>query len=155
MEVMMSDIKAVPGFPDYLISKSGEIFSTKRGSYRQLKPCVTNGFYQVSLLNKKSRRTFQLHRLVAMMFVDNPDNFNTVNHLDGNKLNNDVANLRWSNRRLNEESFSKTTLFDHIFNKKEKDLQSRLTILERVHSVCEKEPDLFYAIYKTVMTGVN
>ena len=42
-----------------------------------------------------------VHRLVAMAFIDNPNNYAEVNHIDENKCNNHVDNLEWCNRKYN------------------------------------------------------
>ena len=42
-----------------------------------------------------------IHRLVALYFIPNPENYRTVNHLDGNPLNNHVDNLEWASHKQN------------------------------------------------------
>jgi hypothetical protein len=42
-----------------------------------------------------SQNAYSLHRLVAKIFIPNPDNKETVNHKDGNKLNSKASNLEW------------------------------------------------------------
>jgi carboxypeptidase C (cathepsin A) len=66
------------------------------------------GLYQVSKMgrvqlykNNKGYKHFQIHRLVAMAFIPNPDNLPQINHKDENKANNRVDNLEWCTRKYN------------------------------------------------------
>ena len=62
-----------------------------------------NGYIYVSLcLQNKKVRTY-IHRLVANAFIPNPNNLSTVNHKDGNKHNNTVANLEWASYSDNNQ----------------------------------------------------
>ena len=45
--------------------------------------------------DNKISKQYSVHRLVAMTFIDNPNNYKIVNHIDENKLNNNVKNLEW------------------------------------------------------------
>lgn len=61
------------------------------------------GYYRVSLYdNGKSKKYFR-HRLVAMHFIDNPNEYDFVNHKDGDKSNNSVINLEWCTQSYNEK----------------------------------------------------
>lgn len=61
-----------------------------------------SAYYRVPLTNRNHIKKYYLvHRLVAMTFISNPDNFKDVNHKDGNKLNNRVDNLEWCTRSYN------------------------------------------------------
>jgi len=87
----------VPEFPDYEVSNTGRVFSVSRNGSCSLRPQNNgNGYLTVSL--RRRGRTFQryIHRLVAIAFIPNPENRPTVNHKDGDKNNNDVANLEWA-----------------------------------------------------------
>lgn len=57
------------------------------------------GYYEVTVktkrVNGKKRSIYKIHRLVAIVFIDNQDNKPQVNHIDGDKLNNHVSNLEW------------------------------------------------------------
>lgn len=55
----------------------------------------TDGYLVVNLHKYGVSSVIPVHRLVAENFLDNPDNMPTVNHKDGDKLNNDVSNLEW------------------------------------------------------------
>ena len=89
----MEDWKSIPEFSRYEISTEGNI----RSIYRTLKPHIKNGYYSIALIdNDGKRRGMLLHRIVALTYLDNPDNKQTVNHIDGNKTNNKIGNLEWA-----------------------------------------------------------
>ena len=61
-----------------------------------VKPVVSkDGYLRVRLNSTVKNTMYFVHRLVAQAFIPNPDNRPQVNHIDGNKLNNDVSNLEW------------------------------------------------------------
>ncbi len=60
-----------------------------------------NGYYMVTLYKNQTPKLCTIHRLVAKAFIDNPENKSTVNHLDGDKLNNHVDNLEWCTQQEN------------------------------------------------------
>lgn len=58
----------------------------------------SNGYIRININNK----THLLHRLIAITFIDNPNCKPQVNHIDGNKVNNNVDNLEWVNNQENQ-----------------------------------------------------
>lgn len=86
--------KEIEGYPDYVIYSDGTIFSKKLN--RPLRCDHGEGFYKTFRLNNNGKiKTFKLHRLLAQAFIPNPKNKKEVNHIDGNKLNNNLSNLEW------------------------------------------------------------
>lgn len=67
---------------------------------RELKYTLNNrGYYSVGI----KRKTYMVHRLVALAFIKNPGAKPFVNHIDGNKLNNNVTNLEWCTVQENNQ----------------------------------------------------
>lgn len=62
-----------------------------------------NGYLVVHLYRDNKGKTKYIHRLVANAFIPNPNNLSTVNHKDGNKHNNTVANLEWASYSDNNQ----------------------------------------------------
>ncbi len=84
----------------YGITDDGHVFNLERGN--ELKPFTNPKGYMLVRLGK--RDTYQVHRLVAKAFVHNSnvDTFNQVNHIDGDKANNNFMNLEWTNNSGNQ-----------------------------------------------------
>lgn len=84
-------------FDHKTIRKNGRIDNRKG---KVLQPSLDKyGYLKVVLTKNGIRKTFTVHTLVAIAFIDNPYNKPTVNHIDGNKLNNDVTNLEWATHK--------------------------------------------------------
>ena len=77
----------------YTVSDKGVVYSVK--SRKELKPAISSGYQRLSLSHEGVISSESVHRLVASAFVDNPNNYRCVNHIDGNKLNNNSSNLEW------------------------------------------------------------
>lgn len=88
--------REIDGFPDYEISNLGRVCSFK-GKYPKILKLGKNpkGYLCVNLYTDRKRVMKTIHRLVAEAFVPNPENKPQVNHIDENKLNNEVDNLEW------------------------------------------------------------
>ena len=94
-------MKRHPDHMDYIIHSDGRIYSTK-GYGRYLKPSLTEkGYESVTLMGVSGKKKYRVHRLVAEVYIPNPNKYPYVLHNDGNKLNNCVSNLRWGNDKMN------------------------------------------------------
>jgi hypothetical protein len=68
---------------------------------RILKMDIRNGYMYVSLSKNSISRKLMVHRLLAISFIDNPENKKFINHIDGDKLNNSLSNLEWCTSKEN------------------------------------------------------
>ena len=86
-------------YPNYLIYPDGKV--QNKYTKRYLKPQIDNNYFNIGVTKNKKRKTFRIHRLVALHYIPNPDNKPYIDHKDGNKLNNDINNLRWVTQQEN------------------------------------------------------
>jgi hypothetical protein len=113
IEEVWKDIKGYEGL--YQVSNLGRVKSLERtikhktcygGFYhvkgKILKPKIDkDGYFRIGLKKDKIKKYYFIHRLVAITFINNPNNFLQVNHKDENKRNNQVNNLEWCNSKYN------------------------------------------------------
>ena len=85
----------------YLIRDDGTVWSEKRN--RVLQGTVERNEYRTVYLTFNGKQyNYLVHRLVAQAFCENPNDYNVVHHIDGNKLNNCANNLEWVTRSEND-----------------------------------------------------
>lgn len=100
--------KKIKGFEDYEISNLGRLKSCKRNKENLIKGTATNGYIIVTLYanNGIIKRNFKIHQLVAMAFLEHTPNglAFVVNHIDGDKSNNDANNLEIVTNRENSST---------------------------------------------------
>ena len=93
---IMEEIWKETEFEGYFISNHGRL---KGRTNTILKQNISKtGYYTISIRPEgRNGKCFclKIHRLVALAFIPNPNNYPIINHIDGNKLNNNVSNLEW------------------------------------------------------------
>lgn len=96
----VSNLGRVRGI-DRVIVKSNGVKNKRKGFI--LNVFISQGYMSVSLSINGKTRTYRLHQLIAFAFLDHkPNGFNlVVDHIDGDKLNNDISNLRIITSRQN------------------------------------------------------
>lgn len=107
MEEIWKDIPGYEGI--YKISNLGKIKALRIWTGRMyikrevlLKPTIArNGYYRITLSNNKKVKYVNMHRLIAETFIPNPNNYSYINHIDGNKQNNNINNLEWCTQSHN------------------------------------------------------
>ena len=107
MEEIWKDIK---GFEDkYQVSNLGRIKSLERKNSRgnQIREKILkliydkDGYLLVNLYKNSKKKTYKVHRLVALAHIPNPNNYPQVNHKDENPSNNHISNLEWCTNKYN------------------------------------------------------
>lgn len=95
--------KAIPTYPGYEVSTEGQVRSLRFGKTKELSQQLssTGGYAQVRIGVQGKGRTLRVHRLVAETFLPNPNAYTEVDHIDRNRTNNRVSNLRWVTRSEN------------------------------------------------------
>lgn len=97
-------MRQITNYPKYFVTEEGKIFSTFKGSCKELKPYKSRDGYLLIRLFKESKqwKMFSLHYLVAESFIGTkPGESYQIDHIDNNKLNNHVSNLRWITQKQN------------------------------------------------------
>lgn len=105
----MEEWKEVYGFDVlYEVSNLGNVrtkYVKNKGytqEYHECKPIDNgNGYLRFNWTSNRKHHTVYVHRLVAQYFIDNPEGYNEVNHIDENKTNNAASNLEWCNHNYN------------------------------------------------------
>jgi len=103
------EFKPINGYDGlYSISDTGRVYSHKRRVFLKDNK-LKDGYIQVSLTRDREEKKYNIHRLVALTFVDGYRDGLVVNHIDEVKDNNEYQNLEWVTRQYNTEySRSKT-----------------------------------------------
>lgn len=86
-------MKSKPYGDGYIVFENGDV----RNKHNKLLSSHDNGkgYLIVSLQLNGKRTSKAVHRLIAECFIPNPDNLSNVDHIDGNRQNNVISNLRW------------------------------------------------------------
>lgn len=83
-------------YDNFEVSSNGKLRNVKTGTVYKT-TILKTGYAAVciSLGSRNKKKNIKIHRAVAETFIDNPEGKPAINHIDGNKLNNDVSNLEW------------------------------------------------------------
>ena len=117
--------KDIENYPNYQVSTFGNVKSKERYTKQRnginlrkeklLKQQIDKkGYHYVRLYNENGWKYFKVHRLVAEAFIENINNEPTIDHIDRNKDNNCIDNLRWASNILQANNKDKTNIIENM-----------------------------------------
>ena len=139
----MSEVETfveIDGFERYEVSNLGRVRNIKSG--RMLKPHLNrDGYLKHHLYWHDKQKHLFLHRIIAIAFIDNPEEKPCVNHIDENKLNNDLSNLEWCTERENLVHGTRTKRAAEKHSKKVIQLDLNYNVLNIFESMTQAEQE--------------
>jgi len=162
MEENWKDIKGYEGL--YQVSDHGRVKSFKRlGTPERIRKPFPDryGYLKLNLFKNYKASCRKPHRLVAETFIPNPENKETVNHIDGNKENNHVSNLEWSTMDENMQHAKQTGLINTSIKRTFNTL-SEQQVIEIIHKLTLPREELLmkdiceqYNISTRTLSNIN
>lgn len=143
--------KEIPGYEGlYQVSNTGRVRSLNyngTGKTKVLKQTTNKDRYKkVTLFKKGKCKTWRVHRLVALAFIPNPNNYPIINHKDENPSNNYYKNLEWCTysyntnygncRKKMSEAMKRRNLILHIDTQHQTQAKKQLEKIQQIYSNC-------------------
>jgi hypothetical protein len=120
----------IENYPNYKIYANGNVENIKTG--RILKQILGNhGYLVVCLRNNAGQKLHIIHRLLGKYYIPNPNNYPCIDHIDRNRTNNMLINLRWCSHQqnnMNKSIYGESEYRGVDFKKKNKKWRAQITI---------------------------
>lgn len=137
----------IKDFENYLISNTGKVMNSNTGKLLYIND-KGGKYYSVDLWKNNKRKRMYVHRLVAMAFIENPENKPAVNHIDANHHNNNVSNLEWVTYKENTAHAIKKGRIDHKKNGLKNRGQKRVNYKVYTYHLITKEIKIFNTVHE-------
>lgn len=102
---MKEEFRPIKDFERYYVSNLGRVLNIRTGRF--LTMTDNHGYLVVNISKNGKARNFLVHRLVSQAFIENPNNYDTVDHINGIKTDNRAENLQWLSQSDNTKRFWK------------------------------------------------
>ena len=124
----LGNVKSLDRVVNYKGKNQHKEFTTLKTFKGEMKKLTINqhGYYQIVLYKCGKKKNVLVHRLVAEAFLPNLENKLTVNHIDGNRLNDNVSNLEWATQQEQQDHAINVLGFKPTISKKCRDRQKEL-----------------------------
>lgn len=117
-------------YKDWIVYDDGRVYSTIRHRFLKLSKPDKCGYIYCNI-----DKRWRLHRLIAELFIPNPNNYPVVDHIDRNPLNNNVNNLRWCTQSTNCRNTKRNTKY--LIKELSLTFQNRIEIAEYLNTYPE------------------
>ena len=142
----------IDGYDNYMVSNYGRVKVKNfhgSGKDRILSQNTVRGYKSVKLSRDGERHAYYVHRLVASAFVNNPGNYQTVNHINEDKSDNRSSNLEWlslydNNRYGSHDANVSKANTNGVMSKRVRQLDTEGNIVAEWPSIMEVEREEGY-----------
>lgn len=100
----MEEWKIIEDYPNYMVSNLGRVKAInwhRENKEKEMKPYIHKGYLRLRLCKGGKTKQFLIHRLVAQTFIPNPENKPYIDHINTDRTDNRVENLRWVTNKEN------------------------------------------------------
>ncbi len=147
--------KSISNYENYKVSNYGRVKNVKNGKEKILKSQLTPNGYQIVGLSLNSKAiTKTVHRLVAQSFIENYEEKETVNHINGIKTDNRVENLEWCTKSENTKHAFKNL---HIITNGIKTRKISINEIDKIKNLyflgnTQKEISKIYGVHQSTIS---
>ena len=122
-------MKKIHGFSKYEVSEDGKVVSYNIKGIKEIVPNISRGYLRVGIYNDNGiRKSMYVHRLVGLTYIPLVEGKECINHIDGNKFNNNYKNLEWVTPLENSTHAAKNGLYDIRYGKRNHSSRTVLNI---------------------------